>query len=460
MIKKYLQVCLVSMLLISQVACAQQTPRRQRTPASAQHPQNVILMIPDGFGPASLTMARDYRQQVTGDKSKGLALDEYLVGTARTYSTDSWVTDSAAGATAYACGIKTYNGAIAVDPQGKPCATLFEAAKEKGITTGVVVTTRITHATPAAFSSHVPRRANEDDIAAQQIEQGMKVIFGGGGMYFTPKEAGGKRTDGRNLLTESKAKGYTVVQDLASFRAATKAPLMAVFAPDHMNFEIDRDPNVQPSLAEMTKKALELVKNSPKGFLIMVEGSRIDHAAHANDLGGHVHDILAYDDAVRVALDFAKADGNTLVISVADHETGGLTVGRDGVYNWKPENLMKVKASFEVLIPALQAANADMKEILKDKAGIDDLTDAELALLQKDLTNNSQFSFTVAGIISKRSGIAWTTGGHTAVDVNVVAYGRGSELLRGNHENTNVGNVIAQVMGFDLKALTKKMFGE
>jgi alkaline phosphatase len=460
MIKKYLQVCLVSMLLISQVACAQQTPRRKRTPASAQHPQNVILMIPDGFGPASLTMARDYRQQVTGDKSKGLALDEYLVGTARTYSTDSWVTDSAAGATAYACGIKSYNGAIAVDPQGKPCATLFEAAKEKGITTGVVVTTRITHATPAAFSSHVPRRANEDDIAAQQIEQGMKVIFGGGGMYFTPKETGGKRTDGRNLLTESKAKGYTVVQDLASFRAATKAPLMAVFAPDHMNFEIDRDPNVQPSLAEMTKKALELVKNSPKGFLIMVEGSRIDHAAHANDLGGHVHDILAYDDAVRVALDFAKADGNTLVISVADHETGGLTVGRDGVYNWKPENLMKVKASLDVLIPALQAVNADMKAILKDKAGIDDLTDAELALLQKDLTNNSQFSFTVAGIISKRSGIAWTTGGHTAVDVNVVAYGRGSELLRGNHENTNVGNVIAQVMGFDLKALTKKMFGE
>lgn len=420
-------------------------------------PKNVIIMIPDGFGPASVTMARDFKHQTTG--KRGLALDQFLTGTARTYSTDSRVTDSAAGATAYACGVKTYNGAIAVTPDKKPCATVFEGALRKGIWTGVVVTTRITHATPAAFSSHVPLRADEDDIAAQQIESGMRVIFGGGGKHFLPKEAGGNRSDGRNLLQEAQGKGYRVVQNLSSFRQlAGTQPTLAVFAPDHMTYEVDRNPEQQPSLAEMTKKALQMMKAAPKGFVLMVEGSRIDHAAHANDPVGHVHDILAYDEAVQVALDFARANGNTLVISVADHETGGMTLGRDDQYQWKPEQLAKATRSLDSLVAYISKPNADIRGIFKQYAGVEDVTDAEIAQLNGLMTDSRKLSFAIAHVVSKRSLIGWATGAHTAVDVNLYAYGPGSTRLRGNHENIDVGRTIAWALGIDLDALTRTLF--
>lgn len=422
-------------------------------------PKNVILMIPDGFGPASLTMARDFQHATTGKMQ--LALDEFLVGNVRTYASNSRVTDSAAGATAYSCGIKTYNGAIAVAPDGSPCATLFEAAKKKGMKTGVVVTTRLTHATPAAFSSHVPRRANEEDIATQQIENAdMDIVFGGGGKYFTPKETGGARADGRNLLQEAHKKGYTVVQDLAGFRQLNKLPAMAVFAPDHMAYEVDRDSNKEPSLAEMTEKALNLLqKNNPKGFVLMVEGSRIDHAAHANDPAGHVHDILAYDAAVRKALEFARRDGKTLVISVADHETGGMTLGRDGVYQWKPEELAKVKNSVDTLAALAKKTGTNVVELLRTRAGINDLKEDEIAALNNGLANNDpRFAFTLIHIVSKRSIIGWTTDGHSGVDVTLHAFGPSASLFKGNRENNVVGQTIAKLLGFDLKALTKKMF--
>ncbi|HCR49629.1 MAG TPA: alkaline phosphatase [Bacteroidetes bacterium] len=422
-------------------------------------PKNLILMIPDGFGPASLTMARDFQQATTGKMQ--LALDEFLVGNARTYASNSRVTDSAAGATAYSCGIKTYNGAIAVAPDGTPCATLFEAAKKRGLKTGVVVTTRITHATPAAFSSHVPRRANEDDIATQQIENsGMDLIFGGGGKYFIPKEAGGARADGRNLLLEAKRKGYALAGNLAEFHQLSKLPAIAVFAPDHMAYEVDRDPTKEPSLAEMTEKALQLLqKNNPKGFVLMVEGSRIDHAGHANDPAGHVHDILAYDAAVRKALEFARRDGQTLVVSVADHETGGMTLGRNGVYQWKPEALAKVKNSVDTLAALAKKPGADVVALLKEKTGITDLTEEEITTLKSEIAAAApRFAFTLIHIVSKRSIIGWTTDGHSAVDVTVHAYGPGTYLFRGNHENAAVGQALAKAMRFDLKALTKTMF--
>lgn len=427
-------------------------------------PKNVIIMIPDGFGPASVTFARDFKHQTTG--VRGLAMDQVLVGTVRTFATDSRVTDSAAGATAYACGVKTYNGAIGVDASGKPCATLFEAAERKGMRTGVVVTTRLTHATPAAFSAHVPRRASEEDIAAQQIDTAnMDVVFGGGGMYFTPKSNGGNRADERDLVKETKQKGYAIASDLASFSSLNKLPALAIFARDHMAYEVDRNPSKEPSLAEMTQKALSLLnKNNKKGFVLMVEGSRIDHAAHGNDAAGHVHDILAFDAAMQVILDFAKQDGQTLVVSVADHETGGLTLGRNlngkGVYAWKPENLAKVDASLDTLTALVRMPNANIKQILAQRAGIADLTEAEHNQVQADIgnANKALLNFTLAEIIAKRSIIAWTTDGHTAVDVDLYAFGPHAAKFRGNHDNTDVGNLIAQALGFNLKTLTAQLF--
>jgi alkaline phosphatase len=347
-----------------------------------ERPKNLILMIADGCGPASITMARDYARAVLGRKA--LALDAIQVGAVRTASASSRVTDSAAGATAYACGIKTYNGAIAVDTTGQPVATLLEAAKARDMAVGLVATSRITHATPAAFAAHVPQRAMESDIAVQMLDQGIEVLLGGGWQYFLPLSEGGRRQDGRNLLREAEQQGYQIVRNRAALRQSLRLPVLGLFAADHLPYEIDRDTTQIPSLAEMTRVAIELLRNNPNGFFLMVEGSRIDHTGHANDAAAHVRDVLAYDEAVAVALNFARQDGQTLVVSVSDHETGGLSLGRNvdgqGIYAWHPEVLARVRASYERLIPALQEAE-NPEATLYALTGIDSLTATELSLI-------------------------------------------------------------------------------
>lgn len=423
---------------------------------SAQNrPKNVILMIPDGFGPASVTMARDFSQVYRGTHK--LALDEFLVGTCRTYATDARVTDSAAGATAYASGIKTFNGAIGVDKEGNLVSTLLEAAEVAGMATGLVATSRITHATPAAFSAHVPSRASEEDIATQQITKGIEVFFGGGLREFLPKANGGKRSDERNLIEESKAKNLNIALNISDFRNIQTIPAIALLAQDHLDYEIDRTGN-QPNLLEMTEKALELLGNSPNGFFLMIEGSRIDHAGHANDPQTHVREIIAYDEAVAKVLAFAKQDGNTLVVSVADHETGGMTLGRDGNYKWFPEVLQNVKASSEKMAEEIKNG-ASVDSVLKQLGGLTDLKPEEIEAVQSQINSANGYALpnAISALISKRALIGWTTGGHTAVDVNLYAFGPGYEQFYGNHENYEVGRIIEKLLNFNLDELTHKM---
>ncbi len=418
-------------------------------------PRNVILMIPDGFGPASLTMARDYQDHP-------LVLDGIIVGAVQTHPTDARVTDSAAGATAYACGVKSYNGAIAVDTLQQPLATVLEAAEARGMATGLVATSRITHATPAAFSAHVPLRSMEAEIAAQQLTHGIEVLLGGGKAFFLPDSAGGWRTDGRNLLDEAATAGYHVVLDRAGFNGIQTVPVLGLFTDSHMSYDVDRDPAEEPSIAEMTQTAINLLKDDPDGFFLMVEGSRIDHAAHGNDPVGHVGDILAYDAAVAAALDFARTDGQTLVISVADHETGGMTLGRrigeDSYYDWRPEVLKRAHNSFEGLGRMLMDGVA-LDTVLTVHAGLTDLTEDEWATFQTIYENQDRIGFfdMMAAAISTRALIGWTTGGHTAIDVNLGAFGPGTNRFIGNHDNAYVGQVIAELLGFDLPAMTEAM---
>lgn len=432
-------------------------------------PRNIILFISDGCGPASFTLARDYLRYK--EARDALALDSLLVGTVRTFATDSRVTDSAASATAYACGIKTYNGAIAVDTEQRPLATVLEAAEQRGLATGLVATSRVTHATPAAFSAHVPSRDHETDIAAQQLTQNIEVILGGGLGPFLPEAEGGWREDGRNLLDEAAARGYAVLDGRAAFDAADATPVIGLFSSGHMAYEIDRDPATQPSLAEMTQKAIDLLQGDPNGFFLMVEGSRIDHAAHGNDLAAHLHDLLAFDEAVATALAFARADGQTLVVSTSDHETGGLTIGRavDGraIYTWEPAVVDAIEASHNAIFEELdaRAEAAGMTEgggedpgyvplvadLLRERTGIE-VTDDERLLLA---AMTPQTAGSVVGeIVARRAVIGWTTGGHTGVDVNVYAYGPGRSHFLGNQDNTAIGQHIAELLGLDLPALT------
>ena len=346
---------LLSLLLLVVADASAQTPPSSPTERPVtldgtgdvrpDRPRNVVLMIADGFGPASATL---------GAAAKGapLAFDSLLVGSVETSATDSRVTDSAASATAYACGIKTVNGAISVDTTGAPCRTVLEAAEARGMATGLVATSRITHATPAAFAAHVASRASEAEIARQLPASGVDVLFGGGRTYFADRSGDARPTD--TLVADMMvADGWTVATDRAGYDAIRTTPAAAILADSHLAYEIDRDETDQPSLAEMATRALDLLAASPdgreRGFFLMVEGSRIDHAGHANDPAAHLGDVLAYDRAVAAVLAWAARDGHTLVVSTADHETGGMTLGRDGIYAWDPAPLLAATASLERL---------------------------------------------------------------------------------------------------------------
>jgi alkaline phosphatase len=438
---------LILCLLAAPSALAQPTGSSTDTPAQA--PRNVIVLIPDGFGPASATFARDYLRATS--RRFELAFDSLHVGSTRTASSDSRITDSVAAGTALATGYKTYNGAIAVDSTGRPVAHLVEAAEARGMATGLVVTSRITHATPAVFSAHVRDRADEDRIAAQQLTAGIEVLMGGGLRHFLPSASGGQRTDGRNLVEEAAQQGYHIVQSTTALeQAPADSALLGLFADSHMAYEIDREQTQQPSLATMTQHALDR----------LAEGSRIDHAGHSNDPAAHLHDILAFEEAVVTALDFARSDGETLVLVLSDHETGGLSVGRnrdgEGIYQWHPEPLAEVKASQGAMVRRIMAGD-DPERVLATSAGIDSLTAEETQQLRAATRDARALHATLSEIIGRRSLVGWTSLAHTAVDVSTYAYGPGWEAFIGSHENTYIADALARLLDVDLSELTRRL---
>jgi alkaline phosphatase len=212
---------------------------------------------------------------------------------------------------------------------------LLELAKAAGKGTGAVTTTRITHATPATTYAHVCHRDAENTIAAQTVPggagynsalgDGVDVLLGGGRQFFLPSTAGGKRTDGRDLTAEFKAKGYTYVKNKTEFDAASASgKLVGLFTSSHMSYDLDRDASLEPSLAEMTSKAIDVLSKNPKGFFLMVEGGRIDHALHETTAQKALQDTVAFDDAIKTAIDKMKANDvdlkNTLIVVTADHD--------------------------------------------------------------------------------------------------------------------------------------------
>lgn len=315
--------------------------------ATLPEKRNLIFMVSDGMGPASLSLTRSFRQHVDGlPINDTLTLDQHLWGSSRTRSSNSLVTDSAAGATAFSCGKKSYNGAISIIPPNyEPCGTVLEAAKRAGYTTGLVVTTDITDATPACFSSHVVIRAMNDDIAAQQIGDGplgrvVDLMLGGGRCHFLPNTTSGScRQDDYDVVSKAKEVfGWNYLNDRAGFDSLEDGenvsfPLMGLFASRDIPFEIDRRNmnDVYPSLSEMAQTAIRALEKatekSDKGFFLMIEGSRIDHAAHINDPAAHVHEVIEYDNTFKSVLDFLdESETEGMLVATSDHETGGLAL--------------------------------------------------------------------------------------------------------------------------------------
>jgi alkaline phosphatase len=466
----------------------------QSKPNAPASKRNLVFMVSDGMGPASLSLTRSYRQYVEGlPIDDVLVLDKHFWGSSRTRSSNSLVTDSAAGATAFACGKKSYNGAVGVTPDYEPCGTVLEAAKRAGYHTGLVVTTDIVDATPACFSSHVVMRLMEDEIALQQIGEGVlgrqvDLMMGGGRCFFLPNTTEGScRADDVDVVKIAKEKhGWGYTDNRAGFDALkggdkVNLPFLGLFAPTDFPFVIDRQnhTDIYPTLVEMAKTALRALEkataDSDKGFFLMIEGSRIDHAGHYNDPAAQVREVLEYDATFKAVLDFIEeSDTETVLVATSDHETGGLATalqepGHLPVYNWYPKALAKAKSSTEYLalkyldhLSKLHPSTSKdslkkwiNEELIVPGLGITDATDAELSLIAKEPVSAL---VTMCDMISLRAHVAWSTHGHSAVDVNIYSSGGpGTEKIRGNVENIEIGKFLREYLRVDVEEITEEL---
>ena len=460
---------------------AEQKTEAAAAPAPApKAAPNVIFLLTDGTGPEAWPLVRWI-------KGAPLAVDEILTGAIRTYGADSIITDSAPGATAYATGYKGTDKGISVGawnvtidaakpetaPKYVPLATLIEGAKVAGRAVGLIATSNVQHATPAAFSSHWHDRNIYNELAEQQVYQGMDVVLSGGLQYLLPKEVkGGKREDKENLVDVLKSKGYSFITTRDELLEAKSGKLWGMFAPDAMAWDIDRDEIApqEPSLAEMTGKAIELLSARGKpgaGFFLFVEGSKVDWAAHADDPAGLVSDLLAFDEAVKTALDFAKKDGNTLVIVVADHGTGGVSIGTasDKNYSQTDDDLLvvpmrKIKMTAEGMEKLLAGDSSEqaIRKVFADEWGMQELAADDIKAIQAAMAAKTGITGPASVILSKQARIGWTTGGHTGADVFLFAYG--PDRPTGLWQNTGIGRLMAKEMGFDFESLNKRIFVE
>jgi len=385
---------------------------------------NVILLIGDGMGFPQLTLARIEKahENLTEYATVKLSMDGMEdVGYVSTYSANSFVTDSAPAATAIATGNKTNNGVIGQDltavqgqKDGRNLTTILEIAEENGLSTGLVTTTRITHATPAAFYAHVDNRDNESKIADQLLESKVDVALGGGLQYFVgrnetdPKGKESKRNDDRNMLYEFETKGYTIVYNGSAFEKVdtSKAEkLLGLFDSSHMLYDMERSssPGNEPSLSNMTEKAISILSKNSKGFFLMVEGGRIDHAAHERKMSEMGADTLAFDEAVNVSLNFASHSNNTLIIVTADHECGGLVLQPENITAYESGSIDPVFAS------GTAKATGPRYDFIME---MDEAT-------------------------------------HTGVDVPIMASGPGAEKVsRGKLDNTQIFQIMMEAFGF------------
>ncbi|WP_179032723.1 alkaline phosphatase [Paenibacillus kribbensis] len=430
--------------------------------------KNVIILIPDGMANDATALARWY-------KGSSLTLDSMASGMVRTHSADAPIADSAPAGTAFATGHKSHTGYVGVLPDEatmpgqqsitagdakKPVASILEASKLAGKSTGIIATSEIMHATPADFTAHYPDRKNYDALSMQQAYNGVDVVLGGGGKFLEASE----RKDGQDLIAQIKDQGYDFVTTPEGLKKSASSKLWGSFAPEALAYDLDRDASKEPSLAEMTTKAIDVLSKNDKGFFLMVEGSKVDWAAHANDPTGIISDVLSFDDAVKVALDYAKQNQNTVVVAVTDHGNGGLTIGSSnttGNYDKTPlasfiDPLKKAKLTGEGLEAKLNADRSNIKEVLSTYFGITDLTDEEVKAIKE--AKEGSMNYAVGPMISKRANIGWTTGGHTGGDVVLYTYAPNGDRPSGVIDNTDVNKYMTRVLGLDLDTVSKQLF--
>ncbi len=417
--------------------------------------RSAILMIPDGCGFATATLARWYL-------GRALRLDALLGGAVRTHAANSIISCSAAAATACATGHKTDNGMLAMTPgpDSRSLLTLLEAARTSGKAVGLVVTCALSHATPAAFAAHVPHRDMTDEIMRQLVQQDLDVAFGGGYSQLLPRSRGGRRKDSLDLLAMLQARGYQLVRTAQELTSVNTTPVWGLFADEHLRPAIDRwrHAPTEPSLVAMTAKAIELLSRDPDGFFLLVEGSQIDWGAHANDPIYVVSEFLAFDSAVGVAVDFAIRDSHTLVVACPDHNCGGLSLGSSTSpvkYDATTEDdllapLRRMKLTSAGIIRELGSnpSPAALREKVWQWWGVV-LTDSELAEIGRLVERGMDLDYALAETYSRYyTPLGWTSHGHTGEDVPLWSFGPGRPT--GLMDNTAIARSIASALGLAL----------
>ena len=434
----------------------------------AEPPKYVFLFIGDGMSTPQRMIADEF-SRARGDGQ--LVMNTLpMQATTRSCSASSLITDSAAAATAIACGTKTSNGKVGVDPQNKRLESVAEVAKKNGKKVGIVTSVTINHATPAGFYAHRSHRGQGYEIGLDLIDSGFDYFAGGGfGKFADYKKSKSYRGNLHKLAAE---RGYTVIFSREEFEKLRPGcgKVLVRCCDNALPYEIDSDGKT-PTLTELTKKGIELLDN-PNGFFMMVEGGSIDWCGHGNEAAGNLTEVLGLDRAVRVAMDFAaRHPGETLIIVTGDHETGGMTMGFAGtgyqIYMDRLANQTCTTGEFVRRIREARKNNPkltfdDVKPMIERAYGFKFEGTGPMALSakeQKQLRNaampNGKGRVRAAAlgkaariIMSNKAGIGWTSGAHTGLPVLTTSVGNGSDKFTGFLENTDIAN--------NLKALLRK----
>lgn len=428
--------------------------------------KSVILLIPDGTSESILSMARWFDTTKTN-----LYLDPYICGLLKTHSSNAPIGDSAPTSSWYSTGYASQTGFIATyppkDPNDlvpvdsskayQPLMTVLEASKLAGKSTGLVVTCEYPHATPADFAAHWYRRHDYDTITKQMVYNNIDVFFGGGDAILKPQE--------RSYLLRNH---WKVVNSKKQF-TANASKEWALLAPMDLPFDLDRDKANMPSLADMTDTALHILGRNNKGFFLMVEGSKVDWASHNNDPVGVITDFLAFDKAVKVAIDFAKRDGSTAVVICPDHSNGGITMGNklsaigydklSRTQLYRPLQRCKLTAYGVGEKILANSEEAYIQKIFRDTCGFvlgkEELADIKnsIEVCKKnplDEKLKDVLTRTIARIVTSRTYIGFTTNGHTGDDVFLAVYNPIDKNDRpvGLVTSDTIHNYLCRMLGF------------
>ncbi|MCM3587452.1 alkaline phosphatase [Mesobacillus maritimus] len=420
-------------------------------------PKNVIVMVGDGMGLGQLEIARLMEYGKEG-KLQMEQLDN--VALMRTYSADNYVTDSGAAGTAIATSVKTNNESIGVDANGNEVDSILDLFQASGKKVGLISTNTVVDATPAAFGSSAPNRwSGSDEIARQLYNSDIDVILGGGASYFSPE-----KQSGTDLVEKFREEGYAFASDKDELEnVGTPDKLLGLFHPSYMNYKLDVEENKsnEPTLNEMTAKALDVLSKGKNGFFLMVEGARIDHAAHAADVPGVWKETIEFDNTVKDVVEWAKGRKDTLVVVLADHETMGMSAAE----TMEIEALKEIEVSPEYMAGRLKKddngefTTDSVKSVFKEYANID-LSDEDVAQFLQNIKDNEgtvypqhKVGWEIGSVIAKRYKVGVidrevraesSTGGHTGNMVPVFATGVGSERFEGVLDNTDVSKLIAE----------------